>query len=89
MLASTSTAMVFNTEVSEIDENTTINPLNVVPLIKNVQKGSAEAKNDENCIVRDGNKLLVMSTRGYEVYNADDLTLLEARNCLARLSISQ
>ena len=65
---------LLNTEVSEIDENTTINPLNVVPLIKNVQKGSAEANNDENCIVRDGNKLLIMSTRGYEVYNADDLT---------------
>lgn len=70
---------LLNTEVSEIDENTTINPLNVVPLIKNVQKGSAEAKNDENCIVRDGNKLLVMSTRGYEVYNADDLTLLGSK----------
>lgn len=70
---------LLNTEVSEIDENTTINPLNVVPLIKNVQKGSAEAKNDENCIVRDGNKLLIMSTRGYEVYNADDLTLLGSK----------
>lgn len=70
---------LLNTEVSEIDENTTINPLNVVPLIKNVQKGSAEANNDENCIVRDGNKLLVMSTRGYEVYNADDLTLLGSK----------
>ena len=75
---------LLNTEVSEIDENTTINPLNVVPLIKNVQKGSAEAKNDENCIVRDGNKLLVMSTRGYEVYNADDLTLIGSKELLGK-----
>lgn len=70
---------LLNTNVQEIDENTTINPLTVVPLIKNVKKGSAEAKNDENCIVRDGDKLLVMSTRGYEVYNADSLKLIGSK----------
>lgn len=70
---------LLNTNVQEIDENTTINPLTVVPLIKNVKKGSAEAKNDENCVVRDGNNLLVMSTRGYEVYSADSLKLIGSK----------
>lgn len=65
-----------NTEVQEIDENTAINPLTVVPLIRNVKKGSTEASYDENAIVRDGDKLLIMSTRGYEVYDANTLTQL-------------
>ena len=67
---------LLNTDVKEIDENTTIYPLTVVPMIKDVQTGSADAKHDENCIVRDGDKLLVMSTRGYEVYNPNTLESL-------------
>lgn len=70
---------LLNTDVREIDENTSINPLTVVPLIRNVQKGSAEAQNDENCIVRDGDKLLVMSTRGYEVYDPETLNSLGSK----------
>lgn len=70
---------LLNTDVREIDENTSINPLTVVPLIRNVQKGSADAKNDENCIVRDGDKLLVMSTRGYEVYDPETLNSLGSK----------
>lgn len=70
---------LLNTDVREIDENTTVNPLTVVPLIRNVQKGSADAKNDENCIVRDGDKLLVMSTRGYEVYDPETLNNLGSK----------
>ncbi len=67
---------LLNTDVKETDENTTIYPLTVVPMIKNVEKGSADAKHDENCIVRDGDKLLVMSTRGYEVYDPNTLESL-------------
>ena len=59
---------LLNTDVKEIDENTAIMPLTIVPLDKNAQKGDSK---DENCIVRDGDKLLVMSTRGYEVYDTD------------------
>lgn len=70
---------LLNTDVKDIDENTAINPLTVVPLIKNVQKGSADAKNDENCIVRNGDKLLVMSTRGYEVYDPETLNSLGSK----------
>lgn len=70
---------LLNTDVREIDENTSINPLTVVPLIRNVKKGSADAQNDENCIVRDGDKLLVMSTRGYEVYDPETLNSLGSK----------
>lgn len=62
-----------NTEVKEIDATTAINPLTIVPLDKNVEN---KTNTDENAIVRDGDKLLVMSTKGYEVYNANDLTYL-------------
>ena len=66
---------LLNTDVKEIDENTTIMPLTVVALDKNAKK---EDPQDENCIVRDGDKLLVMSTRGYEVYDPD-LNLLGSK----------
>ncbi len=59
---------LLNTDVKEIDENTAIMPLTVVPLEKNATKDNPQ---DENCIVRDGDNLLVMSTRGYEVYDTD------------------
>ncbi len=66
---------LLNTDVKEIDENTAIMPLTVVALDKNATK---KDPNDENCIVRDGDKLLVMSTRGYEVYDTD-LNLLGSK----------
>ena len=57
---------LMNTDVKQIDENTAILPLTVVALDKNATKNNPQ---DENCIVRDGDKFLVMSTRGYEVYD--------------------
>ncbi len=66
---------LLNTDEKVIDENTTIMPLTVVALDKNAKK---EDPQDENCIVRDGDKLLVMSTRGYEVYDTD-LNLLGSK----------
>ena len=65
-----------NTDVKDIDETTAIYPLTVVPLIRNLKKGDPQGKYDENCIVRDGNKLLIMSTRGYEVYDPETLKSL-------------
>lgn len=59
---------LLNTTVKDIDENTTVMPLTIVALDKNAKK---EDPQDENCIVRDGDKLLVMSTRGYEVFDTE------------------
>lgn len=62
---------LLNTEVTDIDETTTLNPLTIVDW-----EHEGLAKSDENCIVRDGNKLIVASTKGYGVYNANTLDLI-------------
>lgn len=62
---------LLNTEVTDIDETTTLNPLTIVDW-----EHTGLAKSDENCIVRDGNKLIVASTKGYGVYNANTLDLI-------------
>lgn len=61
---------LMNTEIKNIAD-AAINPLIIVPL-ENNQKNNE----DENAIVRDGDKLLVTSTRGYEVYDPNTLELL-------------
>lgn len=61
---------LMNTEIQNIGD-AAINPLIIVPLENN------QANNeDENAIVRDGDKLLITSTRGYEVYDPNTLELL-------------
>ena len=62
---------LLNTEVTDIDETTTLNPLTIVDW-----EHTGLAKSDENCIVRDGNKLMVATTRGYGVYDANTLDLI-------------
>lgn len=62
---------LLNTEVTDIDETTTLNPLTIVDW-----EHEGLAKSDENCIVRDGNKLMVATTRGYGVYDANTLDLI-------------
>lgn len=62
---------LLNTEVTDIDETTTLNPLTIVDW-----EHTGLEKSDENCIVRDGNKLMVASTRGYGVYDANTLDLI-------------
>lgn len=62
---------LLNTEVTDIDETTTLNPLTIVDW-----EHTGLEKSDENCIVRDGNKLIVASTKGYGVYNANTLDLI-------------
>ena len=62
---------LLNTEVMDIDETTTLNPLTIVDW-----EHTGLAKSDENCIVRDGNNLIVASTRGYGVYDANTLDLI-------------
>lgn len=61
---------LLNTEVKNIGD-AAINPLIIVPLENNQSNNE-----DENAIVRDGDKLLVTSTRGYEVYDPNTLELL-------------
>lgn len=62
---------LLNTEVTDIDETATLNPLTIVDW-----EHTGLAKSDENCIVRDGNKLMVATTRGYGVYDANTLDLI-------------
>lgn len=62
---------LLNTEVKDIDETTTLNPLTIVDW-----EHEGLEKSDENCIVRNGNKLMVASTRGYGVYDANTLDLI-------------
>lgn len=64
---------LLNTEVKNIGD-AAINPLIIVPLENNQSNNE-----DENAIVRDGDKLLVTSTRGYEVYNPNTLELLSSK----------
>ena len=64
---------LLNTEVKNMGE-AAINPLIIVPLENNQSNNE-----DENAIVRDGDKLLVTSTRGYEVYDPNTLELLSSK----------
>ena len=64
---------LMNTEIKNIAD-AAINPLIIVPLENNQSNNE-----DENAIVRDGDKLLVTSTRGYEVYNPNTLELLSSK----------
>ena len=64
---------LLNTEVKNIGD-AAINPLIIVPLENNQSNDE-----DENAIVRDGDKLLVTSTRGYEVYDPNTLELLSSK----------
>ena len=59
-----------STEITENQETKTIEPMQMINLVP------ATAENDklgydENCIVRDGDKYVVATTRGYMVYDTD------------------
>lgn len=69
---------LLNTEVKNIGD-AAINPLIIVPLENNQSNDE-----DENAIVRDGDKLLVTSTRGYEVYDPNTLELLSSKKTLGK-----
>lgn len=64
---------LMNTEIQHMGD-AAINPLIIVPLENNQRNNE-----DENAIVRDGDKLLVTSTRGYEVYDPNTLELLSSK----------
>ena len=62
---------LLDTDIKDIDETTTLNPLTIVDW-----EHTGLAKSDENCIVRDGDKLMVATTKGYGVYDANTLDLI-------------
>ena len=65
---------LLDTDVKNIGD-AFVNPLIIVPLDQATQSSSL----DENAIIRDGDKLLITSTRGYEVYDANTLELLNSK----------
>lgn len=62
---------LLDTDIKDIDDSTKLNPLTIVDW-----EHTGLAKSDENCIVRDGNKLMVATTKGYGVYDANTLDLI-------------
>ena len=62
---------LLDTDIKDIDETTTLNPLTIVDW-----EHTGLAKSDEKCIVRDGDKLMVATTKGYGVYDANTLDLI-------------
>ena len=65
---------LLDTDVKNIGD-AFVNPLIIVPLDQTTQSSSL----DENAIIRDGDKLLITSTRGYEVYDPNTLELLNSK----------
>jgi len=64
-------------EITNGDGTTSqIQPLQTLALDKS---GNASGT-DENCIVRDGDRLVVMTTRGYQTYDANTLAPIETVN---------
>lgn len=53
---------------------TKVMPLEILPYDKNAQKYD---KNDENCIIRDGERLFVTTTKGLVTYAPSDLAKIE------------
>ena len=62
---------LLDTDIKDIDETTTLNPLTIVDW-----EHEGLEQSDENCIVRDGDKLMVATTKGYGVYDANTLDLI-------------
>lgn len=65
---------LLDTDVKNIGD-AFVNPLIIVPLDQTTQSSSL----DENAIIRDGDKLLITSTRGYEVYDPNTLELINSK----------
>ena len=59
-----------STEITENQETKTIEPMQMINLVPATAE-NANLGYDENCIVRDGDKYVVATTRGYMVYDTD------------------
>lgn len=59
-----------STEITENEETKTIEPMQMINLVP-ATEANKKLGYDENCIVRDGDKYVVATTRGYMVYDTD------------------
>ena len=59
-----------STKITENQETKTIEPMQMINLVPATAE-NAKLGYDENCIVRDGDKYVVATTRGYMVYDTD------------------
>ena len=59
-----------STEITENQETKTIEPMQMINLVPATAE-NAKLGYDENCIVRDGDKYVVATTRGYMVYDTN------------------
>ena len=78
-----------STEITENEETKTIEPMQMINLVP----ATADNKKlgyDENCIVRDGDKYVVATTRGYMVYDTDfnEIKMTETEGRVKHLSLN-
>ena len=80
-----------STEITENQETKTIEPMQMINLVP-VPATAENAKlgYDENCIVRDGDKYVVATTRGYMVYdtNFNEIKMTQTNGRVKHLSLN-
>lgn len=83
---------LLNTESTEITENQETKKIEPMQMINLVPATAENAKlgYDENCIVRDGDKYVVATTRGYMVYDTDfnDIKMTKTDGRVKHLSLN-
>lgn len=78
-----------STEITENQETKTIEPMQMINLVPATAE-NAKLGYDENCIVRDGDKYVVATTRGYMVYdtNFNEIKMTQTAGRVKHLSLN-
>lgn len=78
-----------STEITENQETKTIEPMQMINLVP-ATAVNAKLGYDENCIVRDGDKYVVATTRGYMVYdtNFNEIKMTQTDGRVKHLSLN-
>lgn len=78
-----------STEITENQETKTIEPMQMINLVPATAE-NAKRGYDENCIVRDGDKYVVATTRGYMVYdtNFNEIKMTQTDGRVKHLSLN-
>lgn len=78
-----------STEITENQETKTIEPMQMINLVPATAE-NAKRGYDENCIVRDGDKYVVATTRGYMVYdtNFNEIKMTKTDGRVKHLSLN-
>lgn len=78
-----------STEITENQETKTIEPMQMINLVPATAE-NAKLGYDENCIVRDGDKYVVATTRGYMVYdtNFNEIKMTQTDGRVKHLSLN-